>query len=193
MKRSLILLLSCCVWLAPRPGWAVSSALGEFEAQVLHEINVQRSLVGLLPLLEDLDLDAAATAHSLDMATQGCFSHNSCDGTPWDARIRSYYTPPTDIGEIVAAGFSTPEAVMAAWMNSPDHKADILQAAFQVAGVSLFDAGPNAPYITYWTVDFGGRKTPKTVPGVIPEPASAALMALGLCGLLLAGRTQRRS
>ena len=193
MKRPLALLLSCSLALLAPSAGAVTSTLSEFEAQVLDQINAQRLLAGLPTLLEDLGLDAAAKAHSEDMASHGCFSHDSCDGTAWDARVRSYYAPVVGIGEILAAGYTTPEAAMAGWLNSPGHKADILEPIFQVAGVGLVDAGPSAPYLAYWTVDFGAAPTPLTVPAVIPEPASAALMALGLCGLLLAWRSQRSS
>lgn len=159
---------------------AVDDVNGTIEDSVLSLINVERSLQGLAPVLLDLSLDAAAEAHSLDMASTPCFQHASCDGTNWADRVQAYYTPFAAIGEIIAAGYATPEAVVDAWMNSPGHRANILNASFVVAGVSLANGGT---FGTYWTVDFGGATTPFTVTPAIPEPSSLALMALGLAGL----------
>ncbi|MFN3618581.1 MAG: CAP domain-containing protein [Aquabacterium sp.] len=158
---------------------------GALEDSVLSLINQQRALQGLSPVLLDLGLDAAAEAHSLDMASTPCFQHDSCNGTNWATRVQSYYTAPATIGEIIAAGYTTPDAVVDAWMNSPGHRANILNSSFKVAGVALATGGD---YGRYWTVDFGGALTPQTVlsPVVtpaIPEPASLALMALGLAGV----------
>ncbi len=193
MKRSTAWLpmLSCLTALLAQPAWAVSSGLDPVEADVLRRINLERTAVGLDALLEDLGLDASAKAHALDMSDHACFDHDSCDGTAWTTRIASHYPLATSLGEIIAAGFAMPEDVVDAWMKSPDHRADILNSAFQVAGVGWTEANAGAPYVTYWTVDFGGLMTPQTVPGVVPEPSSAAFMALGLAGLLLLWRSQR--
>lgn len=184
-------MLSCAAAPLAQPAWAVSSGLDLVETDVLRRINVEREAAGLTVLLEDLGLNAAAKAHSLDMASHPCFDHDSCDGTPWATRIAAHYPPATALGEIIAAGFAMPADVMDAWMKSPDHRADILGPAFKVAGVGYVESDPGAPYVTYWTVDFGGAITDLTVPSVVPEPGNALLMSLGLAGLLLAWRTQR--
>ncbi len=56
--------------------------------------------------------------------------------------------------ENIAAGYSTPAAVMTGWMNSAGHKADILDCANQALGVGI---GHGGRYGTYWTQDFGSR------------------------------------
>ncbi len=169
--------------LAAAGAQAATDLNGVTEQQVLDLINVQRANNGLAAVLLDLNLDAAAEAHALDMATTPCFQHNSCDGTATFTRVKAYYTPNTWLGEIIAAGYSTPEAVVDGWMNSPGHRANILDGNFKVAGVALAYSNVGT-YRTYWVVDFGGQVTSATV----PEPSSWALMALGLVGLASVAR-----
>ncbi len=186
-SRSLVLALG----LAVSASGALAQASGDLnsvlEQQVLDLINVERANNGLGAVLLDLNLDAAAEAHALDMATTPCFQHNSCDGTATFARVKSYYTPNTWLGEIIAAGYSTPSAVVNGWMNSPGHRANILDGNFKVAGVALADSSVGT-YRTYWVVDFGGAVTPATV----PEPTTWALMALGLGGVAWGRRRASR-
>lgn len=151
-----------------------------FEDQVIALVNGIRSDAGLGLLLEDARLTAAARAHSLDMATNGCFSHDSCDGTTWDDRLFTYY-PLAGIGENIAAGYATPASVVDAWMNSTGHRANILNASWQGIGVGYVSATGSA-YGSYWTQDFGTLAP-------VPEPETWALL---LAGLGLMGAITRR-
>lgn len=167
-----------------------ADATDPFEAQVLSLINAERASAGLGALMLDLGLDAAAEAHSLDLATSNCFSHDSCNGTNWATRIKTYYTPNTFLGEIIAAGQPDAASVVNAWMNSEGHRANILGANFMVAGVGLVNGLAGSDYRTYWTVDFGGATTSQTVSSAIPEPAT---WALSLLGALALGAVRRRA
>lgn len=156
---------------------APAIVIEQFESRVLELVNAERSFAGLSALSFDVRLQAAAEAHSLDMAAHAdCFTHDSCDGTVWVSRMRSYY-PTGGIGENIAAGYLTPEAVVTGWMNSPGHKANILNSAFLGIGVGYVYEG-GSRYGTYWTQDFG---TLAAVP--VAEPASYAMLLAGL-GLL---------
>ena len=151
------------------------------EAQVAELINAQRSLAGLSELGFDYRLNIVADQHSADMALNGCFQHDSCDGTNTFDRILKVYPSGGAMGEIIAAGYRDATAVVDAWMNSPGHRAQILGASFTALGVGLVKGGS---YGTYWTVDFGALPPVPTV----PEPGAGLLAALGLIGVALASR-----
>ena len=148
------------------------------EAQVAELINAQRSLAGLSELGFDYRLNIVADQHSADMALNGCFQHDSCDGTNTFDRILAVYPRGGAMGEIIAAGFKDAPSVVDAWMNSPGHRAQILGSDFTAFGVGLVKGGS---FGTYWTVDFGALPPVPTV----PEPNVALLSALGLIGVAL--------
>ncbi len=175
------------------PALMAADATDPLEAQVLTLINAERAALGLNAVLLDLGLDRAAEAHSLDMATNGCFSHDSCNGGLWSTRIQGYYNENTTLGEIIAAGYATAESVVAGWMNSPGHKANILDASFKVAGVGLVSGVAGSNYPTYWTVDFGGKTTSRTVVQPVPEASTWALMLLGLAAVTFATGRRREA
>lgn len=151
------------------------------EAQVAELINAQRTLAGLGELGLDYRLNIVADQHSTDMAVNGCFQHNSCDGTDTFDRIRTVYPGGGAMGEIIAAGFQDAASVVDAWMNSPGHRAQILGGSFQAFGIGLVRGGS---YGTYWTVDFGALPPVPTV----PEPGVGLLAALGVVGVALRAR-----
>jgi uncharacterized protein YkwD len=144
------------------PGASTSSP---FEDQVVALINERRAAgatcgatphppVGPLPMNDSLR--TAARNHSLDMATQNYFSHTSLDGRTFDQRIRNAgYTGSFPLGENIAAGASTPQAVVDGWMGSPGHCANIMNGAFRATGVG-YAFNPGATYRHYWTQTFGG-------------------------------------
>jgi uncharacterized protein YkwD len=185
---SAMVLATLSAWM-PASAFA-ADATDAFEDQVLILINAERAKAGLRAVLLDLGLDAAAEAHSLDLATNNCFTHDSCNGTNWATRIKGFYTPNTFLGEIIAAGQPDAASVVLAWMNSDGHRANILNNNFTVAGVGLVNGQVGSQYRTYWTVDFGGATTSQTVPAAIPEPSTWALMLLGL-GAMAAVRPRR--
>uniref|UniRef100_UPI003460ABA9 CAP domain-containing protein n=1 Tax=Streptomyces asoensis TaxID=249586 RepID=UPI003460ABA9 len=111
-------------------------------------VNAERSKVGCSALRLNAVLTKAAQAHSKDMAAHQNMSHTGSDGSsPGDRITRAGYDWST-YGENVAYGYATPEQVMAGWMSSPGHKANILNCAFKEIGVGLAQPGG------YWTQDF---------------------------------------
>ena len=95
-----------------------------------------------------------ARAHSADMATKGYFDHTSPDGrSPFD-RMRAAGYRGNLMGENIAAGQRTAAAVETAWMNSPGHRANILNCGYKVIGIGVATRS-SSPYGIYWTQDFG--------------------------------------
>lgn len=127
------------------------------ENEVAELVNLEREIENLHPLVWDDALGAAASDHSADMAQQNYFSHTSLDGRLFYQRITAAGYAYSTCGENIAAGYSTPEAVMSGWMNSPGHRANILNTAFCDIGVG-YAFGSASTYRHYWTQDFGRRQ-----------------------------------
>ncbi|QEV04671.1 CAP domain-containing protein [Streptomyces prasinus] len=118
-------------------------------AAVVEIVNAERGKAGCSPVKVNATLTEAAQEHSEDMAASRNMSHTGSDGSSPDDRItRAGYSWST-YGENVAYGYSTPEQVMAGWMDSPGHRENILNCAFEEIGVGLAQPG------SYWTQDFG--------------------------------------
>ncbi|MGX4693966.1 CAP domain-containing protein [Streptomyces sp. JNUCC 63] len=121
-------------------------------ARVVELVNSERAKAGCSPLTVNATLTKAAQTHSDDMASHRNMSHTGSDGSsPGDRITRAGYNWRT-YGENVAYGYSTPEQVMAGWMSSPGHKANILNCSFKEIGVGLAQPGD------YWTQDFGASR-----------------------------------
>nr|WP_089104270.1 CAP domain-containing protein [Streptomyces hyaluromycini] len=136
---------------APKPSStpkATATASGVV-ARILELVNAERSKVGCSALTLNTTLSKVAQAHSEDMALHQNMSHVGSDGSSPGDRLTSAGYTWSAYGENVAYGYASPEQVMAGWMASPGHKANILNCTFKEIGVGL--AQPNS----YWTQDFG--------------------------------------
>ncbi|WP_425829055.1 CAP domain-containing protein [Streptomyces fractus] len=137
---------------APSGGGGGSATATEKAAstQVLALVNQERTKVGCSPVTADSGLASLATSFSDDMASRDFFDHTDPDGaTPWD---RAKEAGIADLGgENIARGQADARSVMDSWMNSPGHKANILNCDFKTLGVGVH-FGSGGPW---WTQDFG--------------------------------------
>ena len=145
--------------------------------QVILLTNAERAKYGLAPLVEDPQLNQSAQGHSNDMANNDFFSHTGSDGSTVGDRITTSGYPHRPAGENVAAGYDTPEAVFQSWMNSPGHRANILDPSVTDIGIGyayLANDTGNINYNHYWTQTFGRRVTPtgSVAPVTTPIPAA---------------------
>jgi uncharacterized protein YkwD len=140
------------------------------EAAVVREMNRVRAAKGLAQLRAAPSLRSAARSHSQAMLVHGFFSHDSADGTAFSERIRRYYSNAGyarwSVGEALMASqgrFVDAKSVVAAWLDSPPHRAIVLSPTWRDAGIGVLYA-PSAP-ATFGgdeaivvTADFGLRE-----------------------------------
>jgi vacuolar-type H+-ATPase subunit I/STV1 len=105
---------------------------------VINFTNQQREANGLLSLRENQRLNAAAEAKVQDMFDKQYFEHESPEGRgPSDLANDAGYKYVL-VGENLALGnFKDDQALVEAWMNSPGHRANILQKRYQEIGVAV--------------------------------------------------------
>ncbi|GGO74573.1 CAP domain-containing protein [Nonomuraea cavernae] len=119
-------------------------------ARVVSLTNAARAKHGCGRLRVDARLARAARIHSLEMARSGKFAHDSPDGSsPWDRMERAGY--PAGAAENIGRGYSSAEEAVRGWLDSRDHRQNILNCKITAIGVGVV-AGPGGPW---WTQDFG--------------------------------------
>lgn len=125
-------------------------SVSAYEQEVVRLVNVERARYGLSALCIRADLCGYARVKSQDMHDSGYFSHTSPNyGSPFDM-MKSFGVTYSHAGENIAMGYSTPAAVVEAWMNSEGHRANILSASYTELGVGYVADGG------YWTQWFVG-------------------------------------
>lgn len=139
---------------AVEPPVAEQRTLEAFEMQVVALTNEIRESRGLGALRINMDLSDAAESHSQDMADNRFFGHVSSDGDRLHHRTGDAGYDNRYVGENIAAGHNTPEQVVASWMRSPGHRANILNPKFNEIGVGFVEKD-NSQYDEYWTQVFG--------------------------------------
>jgi uncharacterized protein YkwD len=108
------------------------------------------------PLSVSTKLNEAAAAHARDMVKRKFFEHQGSDGSqPRDRVLRAGYHSRLT-GENIAFGPESAEEVVAGWLHSPGHCANIMDDRFRDIGVSLA-TGPKRGQI-YWVQDFGAPR-----------------------------------
>jgi hypothetical protein len=136
---------------------ARGDALSPLEAQLLQLVNAERTANGLPPLSAVNLLNNAARLHAVNMARLGALEHALLGTTLPTPSSRLDYVGYDDwsrSGENIAFGFETADQVMAAWMASPGHRANILDPSFTEIGVAYQVAADGTPY---WVQVFGRR------------------------------------
>jgi uncharacterized protein YkwD len=124
------------------------------ELDMAAAINAERQSAGLAPLNLDERLTQAARKHSRDMADHHFVSHTGSDGsTPAERMTAACYDWST-WGETIGAGYVTVEDMLQAWMDSPDHRAILLDPDYADFGVGYAYNAENI-YGHHWTVNLG--------------------------------------
>jgi len=126
----------------------ISASVTAYEQEVIRLINEIRAKNGLPPLTYHWELSRVARYKSQDMKDNRYFAHNSpIYGSP-SKMIRDFGISYRAAGENIAYGYTTPQAVVNAWMNSSGHRANILNPNYTHIGVGYVASG------NYWTQMF---------------------------------------
>lgn len=124
-------------------------------------LNAERAGRGLRPLRSQRALALAASRHAGDMVARAYFSHSSPTGVDVVGRIRrtGYLRARRTwrLGENIAWGSgaqASPAAVVAGWMQSPPHRANVLSKRFREVGIGIAGGAGGTTFVT----DFGYRR-----------------------------------
>ena len=141
--------------LEPGPG-----AIGRARAATQCLINEERAAHGLRPLRTSRVLQRSATRHARDMVARQFFAHETPEGRGLASRLRSVRYQPLvaseNLGALSDMG-ATPRAMVAAWMNSGVHRANILTGAFRQLGLGIVLGTPLGGTGATYAADFGAR------------------------------------
>ena len=176
--------------------------LAAVSAATLCLLNAERTDAGLVPLRADAKLAAASLAHSKAMVDQQFFDHTSPGGRDLVDRVRAAgYIDPAKawtVGENIAWGsgtLSSPGKMVAAWMASPGHRANLLNPAFREVGIGVVPGSPRerdmAAAATY-TTDFGTIGDPGAQPAAVAAAQPARKARSGRRPRAQRGRAARR-
>ena len=97
-------------------------------------INQVRVAHGLHPLRSSTQLAAAATGHDREMGARGYFAHTAANGATLMARVPGRWS---SLGEnlVWSTPGATPAQLVATWMASPLHRANLLSPAWSRIGL----------------------------------------------------------
>ncbi len=105
---------------------------------IIYYTNIEREKVGLKPLVKNVKLNKSASLKTDDMFTNQYFEHTSPDGQTAADLVKQFDYKFQIVGENLALGiFETDKTLVQAWMNSPTHKANILNPKYSEMGAAV--------------------------------------------------------
>jgi uncharacterized protein YkwD len=98
-------------------------------------------------------LTQAAERHSQDMVAHNFFSHTGSDGSTLAVRVDATGYAWQGLGENIAAGYPSVDAVMTGWMASDGHCENLMNPSYNEVGLVCVPGTSATSYNTYWTMD----------------------------------------
>jgi len=148
---------------------------------LFEQTNQVRSQAGMPLLSQSIKLNQAAYLKAQDMFADQYWSHNAPDGTlPWKWMGDMGYDY-SEAGENLAMNYTTTANVMKAWMNSPEHKENILKASYQDVGFAIVNGTlsnrPTTIVVALYAVpaQVAGASTQKTFTEATPDSKAGFL------------------
>lgn len=128
--------------------------------------NQQRETNSVADLSLNNKLNSAAQAKANDMVARNYWSHNGPDGSPWWQFINNAGYSYSSAGENLAYGFLTSNDTVTGWMNSPGHRANMLNGTFSEVGFGFANSA-----------DFNGSGEETVVVAEYGQPTGGAAPA----------------
>lgn len=125
-----------------------SSSESAYISEVVRLVNVERAKEGLSALKSDSLVQSAAQVRAMEIVSS--FSHTRPDGRDCFTALAEAGVRYSGAGENIAYGQRTPAEVVQAWMNSPGHRANIMNGNFTTIGVGCYKSGNTY----YWSQFF---------------------------------------
>jgi len=132
---------------APTP--TNNSGINSYASQVLQLVNVERAKAGLSAYTTNSAITAAANTRAKE--TVQSFSHTRPNGSSFSTVFKEYNVSYRACGENIAYGQDTPQEVVTGWMNSPGHRANILNSNFNIIGIGVYQSSNGT---IYWSQEF---------------------------------------
>ena len=173
-------LFSLLVFMAGMFAWNTNTlAAALSNGGVVGYINAERQAAGLPALVQDSRLNTSAYLKAQDMCDRHYWAHNAPDGTtPWSFVDRAGYNY-VSVAENLAQGFNSDDALVAGWMASPGHRANILSDKYRDVGVASLTCNLVGTETTLVVAHFGSlaQAAPQPVAQPVARPAAQATEA----------------
>jgi hypothetical protein len=145
---------------------------------VIVQTNAERAKGGLAPLQFNEELSQAASGKANDMFAKQYWAHQSPDGVePWAFIAGAGYTY-VAAGENLARDFMVTPDMVAAWMASPTHAANIMNARYQEIGVAVVNGTLEGIETTLVVQMFGRPQVQKVAAQVAPQAAKTEIVTV---------------
>ena len=140
---------------------------GDFQTNMLDLINEARAeardcgdtfFPAAPPVNWDDRVEAAALAHSIDMAETGFFDHEGSDGSNTGDRLMNEGYDPSDWGETILVGLDKETKVIESFLKSPEHCEILMTPSFEDVGVGTAEGRFHGHSARYWTLDLATEK-----------------------------------
>ena len=148
--------------LGSTPQTVIDQCMSDDDKEMLTQVNNARSqardcgtvnYAATAALSWNCTLDAVAYEHSRDMGDNNFFSHTGSDGLSVGDRVTNAGYDWVAVGENIAAGQPTIDAVMTAWLDSPGHCGNIMSPSYTEIGAASYTVS-GSDYSIYWTQEF---------------------------------------
>ena len=150
------------VAVSPAMGSVLGSSTSMTNERLLEATNHQRQARGFPLLVESERLSAAAELKARDMLAKQYWSHVSPAGvTPWQWVEAAGYEF-SYAGENLGKGFHSPGGVVQAWMDSPEHRANLLGERYRDVGFAVAEGMLNGEETNLIVALYGSEKTTET-------------------------------